>query len=276
MPTEQSTPAANANTAAAPVVTPSTTPVAPATPAPVAPTKADATPAATPVADKAPEAVRSPLDPDAISEPIKTDEKPKTEEVKPEASQEAAVFDDKDLKLPEGFKLDSERDKPILDLLKGAKMSKEHAQTLVDRYATGIKEAVTAVQQEGAKKTNAYFDQSLNSLKNDPTLGGKNFEATIQGNKKVIDAVASRLSPALQTELKAAIYGVKENGFNGLGKSHAFNAFLAEIHKAGFVEAKSNLGNTSSGQKTQGLSTAQVMSNPRQAMRDAGIISSKK
>lgn len=284
----ETTPAANANTSAAPVAPVAASQAPTNTPAPVEqPTKAsDAPVKATDVKNdvKAEEvkesdlkAERSPLDPEASQETPKQDEPAKKEEEKHADEKKADdVFDEKDLKLPEGFTLDAKKDKPILDALKEAKFSKEKAQALFDRYTSGVKEALDVAQKASAERTNAYFNQSLNSFKNDPVLGGKNFEATIQGNRKVIDAVTARLPENLQAELKTAIYGTKENGFNGLGKSHAFNAFLAEIHKAGFVEAKPSLNDMSSGKKTSGLSTATVMQDPKAAMRAAGILSSKK
>ena len=240
-----------------------TTPTASTTASPTAPVEA-------PEVKKAPEAaqeVKTPpaaekgfLDDDTSANQTKDENKTeaKADEGKKTDGDETS-FELKDLKLPDGFKLDEVKDKETLDIIKSAKLPKESAQKLIERYANGVKEAVQAQAKSEQEYVNKYWHDELESLKNDKDIGGSNLETTKLNARKGLDATLSKLSPELQAKAKAAIYGNEQSNFNGLNKSHWFIGFLNEIGKSHFTEAKPILNNMSSGAKDDGLSTAAVM-----------------
>jgi len=158
------------------------------------------------------EAITAPVveDPDAVTEPAspeaKTEEKPEGNSQTPETYE---------LSLPENALIPDTRLAAVEEYARGAGLSNENAQSLVDMSNQVAIETTEALKADLARESNEWAAQ----VKSDPDMGGTNFDATVVNAQK---ALARFGSQELNDALKST----------GLGNNPFVVRFLSGIGKA--------------------------------------------
>lgn len=112
-------------------------------------------------------------------EPAPTD--PTTQTDTPDAGKEGED-PPYEFKLPEGVELDKEALALFEPVMKGLKLPGEHAQKLVDAYS----KLVQAQAEKHAAEWRQTQEKWVDEIKNDPQLGGQNFDRNVQDAVQMI------------------------------------------------------------------------------------------
>ena len=132
------------------------------------------------------------------------------------------------LKLADGFKLDEAAMKDFLPLAGKLGLTAGQAQALIEFNATlgaNAEKARAAAQDEAAKK-------AVEALKNDPTIGGKNLEASMALAGKALRHFGGEVDPKTgKSALVEAIETLQLADGSMLGDNVTFATFLTNVGK---------------------------------------------
>lgn len=115
---------------------------------------------------------------------------------------------------PEGMELDTAAVEAFTPVAQELGLNQEQAQKLVDLYATRVQENQTEQSEAWARQ----LDQWVDDLKNDPEIGGRNFDSSLRDAGRAMDKFAT---PELRSFLDES----------GLGNHPELVKLMAKIGK---------------------------------------------
>lgn len=181
---------------------------------PETPAPAEADKAAKTEGDKKPEAKADEKKPDAdkATDPVKD----ATADAQPPAPVKYEAF-----KVPDGIKLDEKKLGQFTEIIGGAQVKQEVAQSLMDLYVAERQADATSMAAEQRRVWNALNDGWKSELRKDSVLGGNRLETSLSMAKAVIEEYGG--SPEQVKDLLA------HTSNNGMGNYPGFVRLLHNI-----------------------------------------------